>query len=120
MPDAGRVWAALSQAHAQSGLVPFLLDGLADGTERPWDKQEFRDPDDTTGLEHLDAAALLRERWQGPALTGTKVEAVKEGFSVNARVSPHGYVLDEVGKLRGPVAAPEGLEVHQALSLFFR
>jgi hypothetical protein len=28
-------------------------------------------------------------------------------------VSPHGYVLDEIGKLRGPVAAPGGLEVHQ-------
>ncbi len=47
------------------------------------------------------------------ALTGIEVEAVKEGFSVDARVSPHGYVLDEVGQLRGPVAAPGGLEVHQ-------
>jgi hypothetical protein len=47
-------------------------------------------------------------------LTGTEVEAVKEGFSVNARVGPHGYVLDEVGKLGGPVAASGGLEVHQA------
>jgi hypothetical protein len=41
-----------------------------------------------------------------PALTGTEVEAVKEGFSINARVGPHGYVLDEIGKLRGPVAVP--------------
>lgn len=47
------------------------------------------------------------------ALTGIEVKAVKEGFSVNARVSPHGYVLDEIGKLRDPVAAPGGLEVHQ-------
>ena len=39
------------------------------------------------------------------ALTGIEVEAVKEGFSINARVSPRGYVLDEVGKLRSPVAA---------------
>ena len=61
MPDAGRVWAALSEAHAQSGLVPFLLSGIAGGTERPWDSQEFRDPEDVTGLDHLDAAELLRE-----------------------------------------------------------
>jgi hypothetical protein len=47
------------------------------------------------------------------ALTGMEVEAVKEGFSLDARVSPHGDVLDEVGQLRGPVTAPGGLEVHQ-------
>jgi hypothetical protein len=35
-PDAGRVWAALSEAHAQSGLVPFLLSGIVPGdTKRP-------------------------------------------------------------------------------------
>ncbi len=43
---------------------------------------------------------------------GIEVESVKEGFSNNARVSPHGYVLDEVGQFRGPVAVPGGLEVH--------
>jgi hypothetical protein len=64
VPDAGRVWAALSQAHPQSGLVPFLLDGIAGSTERPWDKQEFGGPDDVTGLDHLDAAVVLREQWQ--------------------------------------------------------
>lgn len=64
VPDAGRVWAALSDVHAQSGLVPFLLSGIAGGTERPWDSQEFRGPEDMTGLDHLDAAELLREDWQ--------------------------------------------------------
>ena len=39
------------------------------------------------------------------ALTGIEVEAVEEGLSLDARVRPHGYVLDEVGKLRSPVAA---------------
>lgn len=63
VPDAGRVWAALSEAHAQSGLVPFLLAGIGDGPERPWDTQEFRDADDLTELDHLDAAELLREEW---------------------------------------------------------
>jgi hypothetical protein len=37
VPDAGRVWAALSQEHAQSGLVPLLLSGIegSGGTEHP-------------------------------------------------------------------------------------
>ena len=64
VPDAGRVWVALSQTHAQSGLVPCLLNGIAGDTERPWDAQEFRDPDDVTRLDHLDADVVLRERWQ--------------------------------------------------------
>jgi hypothetical protein len=63
VPDAGRVWAALSEVHAQSGLVPFLLSGIGGDPERPWDTQEFRDPDDLTGLDHLDAAEVLREDW---------------------------------------------------------
>jgi hypothetical protein len=63
VPDAGRVWAALSGVHAQSGLVPVLLAGIGDDPQRPWDTQELRDPDDLTELDHLDAAALLREDW---------------------------------------------------------
>ena len=63
VPDAGRVWAALSEAHAQSGLVPLLLAGIGGDPERPWDRQEFRDPDDLAELDHLDAAELLREDW---------------------------------------------------------
>jgi hypothetical protein len=63
VPDASRVWAALSEVHAQSGLVPLLLAGIGGDPERPWDTQEFRDPDDLTELDHLDAAELLREDW---------------------------------------------------------
>jgi len=63
VPGAGRVWAALSEAHAQSGLVPVLLSGIGGDPQRPWDTQEFRDPDDLTELDHLDAAGLLREDW---------------------------------------------------------
>jgi hypothetical protein len=63
VPDAGRVWAALSEAHARSGLVPVLLAGIGGDPERPWDTQEFRDPEDVTELDHLDAAELLREYW---------------------------------------------------------
>jgi hypothetical protein len=64
VPDAGRVWMALSEVHAQSGLVPVLLSGVGGDPERPWDTQEFRDPDDLTELDHLDAADLLREDWR--------------------------------------------------------
>lgn len=63
VPDAGRVWAALSEVHAQSGLVPLLLSGIGGDPKRPWDTQEFRDPDDLAELDHLDAAELLREDW---------------------------------------------------------
>ena len=58
VPDAGRARAALSQAHAQSGLVPFLLSGMGGGAERPWDTHKFRDPDDLTEVDHLDAATV--------------------------------------------------------------
>ena len=46
------------------------------------------------------------------ALTGIEVEAVKEGFSLNAGVSPHGYVLGEVGQLpaAGFGAGPEAYQ----------
>jgi len=63
VPDAGRVWADLSEASARSGLVPLLLSGIGGDPERPWDTQEFRDPDDLAELDHLDAAEVLREDW---------------------------------------------------------
>jgi hypothetical protein len=44
----GRVWAALSQAHAQTGLVPFLLAGL--------------DENDGTALGQRGAAGPLRHQ----------------------------------------------------------
>jgi hypothetical protein len=81
VPDAGRVWAELSQAHAQTGLVPFLLSGLAPGdTQRPWEKNEFRDPDDVTGLDHLDAAVLLQEWWRGQTTEYDDYDEEDEGY----------------------------------------
>jgi hypothetical protein len=67
VPDAGRVWAALSEAHSATGLVPFLLKGLDDTTDRPWDQEEFEDPADVTQLDRMDAASVLREMWDGTA-----------------------------------------------------
>lgn len=65
--DAGRVWAALSDAHQATGLVPFLLSGLDKSTQRPWDDQEFDEPADVAELERMNAASVLQEMWAGTA-----------------------------------------------------
>jgi hypothetical protein len=67
VPDVGRVWAALSAAHRDTGLVPFLLSGLDGDPWRPWDEEEFSDPEDLSGLDGLDATAVLQPRWDGLA-----------------------------------------------------
>jgi hypothetical protein len=67
VPDAGRVWAALSAEHAQTGLVPILLKGLDETTSRPWDEHEFEDPADVTRLDDMHAASVLGEMWDGTA-----------------------------------------------------
>ena len=56
VPDAGMAWAALSDAQERMGLVPFLLPDLA---------ADFGAPADVAGLDHMDAAQLLEERWDG-------------------------------------------------------
>jgi hypothetical protein len=63
--DAGMVWSALSDAHDQTGLVPFLLAGLPGAPERPWDTRDFGEPADVAWLGHMDAAELLEEMWEG-------------------------------------------------------
>ena len=60
VPDAGLAWSALSDAHQQTGLVPVLLTS---------DEQDedyfFYNPADVSQLDHLDAAEVLAERWEG-------------------------------------------------------
>ncbi len=66
MGDGGsraRVWAALSELHPRTGLVPIQLDGLGGDTRRPWDNGEFTEPEDPREADGLDAGALLREQW---------------------------------------------------------
>jgi hypothetical protein len=78
VPEPGRVWAALSELHPQTGLVPILLDGLPVGTMlpndrqglpgdalRPWDNGEFHRPEDPREADGLDVGALLEELWRG-------------------------------------------------------
>jgi Domain of unknown function (DUF4253) len=63
VPEPGRVWAALSELHPHTGLVPILLDGLDGDTRRPWDNAEFTDPVDITALDALDAGTVLETMW---------------------------------------------------------
>jgi hypothetical protein len=56
VPGAGMVWSALSDAQESTGLVPFLLPDLV---------ADFGEPADVAGLDHMDAAELLEERWDG-------------------------------------------------------
>jgi hypothetical protein len=78
VPQSGRVWAALSELHPQTGLVPFLLGsrlridslfpsdrrGLPSDGLRPWDNGEFDRPEDPRGADGVDVAALLADRWR--------------------------------------------------------
>lgn len=64
LPEPGRVWDALSQASPRTGLVPFLLSGLHDDTVRPWDEEEFEDPDDPARADDLDPGDVLADMWQ--------------------------------------------------------
>jgi hypothetical protein len=73
VPDPGAVWAALSAAHTETGLVPILLSGMggdAQDTRRPWDNEEFDPPLDVAELERIDAARVLREMWDSSAFEG--------------------------------------------------
>jgi hypothetical protein len=54
VPDPGRVWSALSDAHLETGLVPVVL------TDGEQDQDFFFSaPDDLAGLDHLDPAGVL-------------------------------------------------------------
>ena len=64
VPDAGRVWSALSDAHEETGLVPVLLgDDPGEGPEGLFFDSFFDSPSDVTELDHLDAADVLKHFW---------------------------------------------------------
>jgi hypothetical protein len=73
VPESGRIWAALSEFHPQTGLVPIQLDGLLGGLPhdgvpadalRPWDNGEFIRPEDPREADGLDVGALLQFDWR--------------------------------------------------------
>jgi hypothetical protein len=63
--DPGPVWAALSDLHPQTGLIPVLLEederGITDA-----DDFFFHEPVDPQGIDAADPAQVLAERWQDP------------------------------------------------------
>jgi hypothetical protein len=61
VPDAGRVWAALSGLHPWTGLVPIQVDGRPGKVRDPLNLSWPEDPREADGL---DAGALLEEWWQ--------------------------------------------------------
>jgi hypothetical protein len=64
VPGSGRVWAALSGLHPQTGLVPVQLDGLGGDPRRPWDDGAFIEPADPREADGLDAGAVLQFNWR--------------------------------------------------------
>jgi hypothetical protein len=65
VPDSGMAWAALSDLHIQTGLVPLLLAGLDDHGTRPWDQNEFTGPADMAEVDQLSALGILAAQWDG-------------------------------------------------------
>jgi hypothetical protein len=45
VPESARVWAALSELHPETGLVPIQLDGVHSDAGHPWDFGGFVEPD---------------------------------------------------------------------------
>lgn len=65
VPGSGRVWAALSGLHPQTGLMPIQLDSLDEDAGRPWDSGSFLEPQDPREADRLDAGAVLENLWRG-------------------------------------------------------
>jgi hypothetical protein len=58
VPDASRLWWALSDLHAQTGLAPFLVAGPEDNV-----LDLFSTPFDVAELDHMSAAVVLSGLW---------------------------------------------------------
>ena len=65
VPEPGLVWAGLSAAHPETGLVPFLLGTLPGDPARPWDIGDFGEPTDPARLDDMNAADVLAGMWEG-------------------------------------------------------
>jgi hypothetical protein len=77
VPETGRIWAALSELHPKTGLVPIQLDGLRVDLIRashrrglpgdalqPWDNGDFIEPTDPREADGLDAGTILQFNWR--------------------------------------------------------
>jgi hypothetical protein len=64
--DPGQVWLDLADAARDAGLVPFLAAHMRGDRRPPWSDGialDFDYPADVTRIDHLDAAGILRARW---------------------------------------------------------
>jgi len=65
MPDAGRAWFALSAAHAETGLVPVLLEPAPPAGEGDWQQPHFGFylPADVALMDQMSAEKVLARDW---------------------------------------------------------
>lgn len=92
--DAGRVWQTLSNAHVDTGLVPFLLGHLRDHPDRPWDSGEFDDPADPALADAIDAGEVLESDWDGKTHeVGSDLAGENPGFAayISAAITPFSH-----------------------------
>lgn len=64
LPGASRAWAAIAAQFPSTGLWPLLLQGLYDGSGRPWSNGELS-PVPEAAIDDLDAGTVLRDGWSG-------------------------------------------------------
>ncbi|RFU21153.1 DUF4253 domain-containing protein [Geodermatophilus marinus] len=64
VPDAVAAWATLAGHFPQTGLWPLLLQGLYDGSGRPWDSGEFH-PATEGEIAAIDVRQVLEDGWRG-------------------------------------------------------
>ncbi|NYJ03908.1 DUF4253 domain-containing protein [Petropleomorpha daqingensis] len=62
MPDATSVWSVLADQFPRTGLWPLLVQGLYDGSGRPWDNGEFQ-PASEEEIAAVDVRQVLEESW---------------------------------------------------------
>jgi hypothetical protein len=61
VPGSSRIWAALSELHPRTGLIPIQVDGQAGRARHPLDLFETEDPREA---DRLDASILLEDMWR--------------------------------------------------------
>jgi hypothetical protein len=86
--DAGLVWQALTDMHADTGLVPILLAFLDAGqTGRPWDNEELGLRCDLAAVDRHDAAVVLASEWAGSVPIAEEIDSDWEAAEM---VAPFG------------------------------
>jgi hypothetical protein len=64
LPDAVSVWASAAARFPETGLWPLLLQGLYDGSGRPWSTGEF-EPVTEPEIAAIDVRQVLEDGWLG-------------------------------------------------------